>query len=94
MQLVLWIGDGLADTVGIVDIAEDEMRFETLQQRNDRRADVAAMNGHIDMLTMKDADRPLRKFDFTVRIADDTDLHETTPAGKSWWYNEGTYEPS
>jgi len=45
-------------------------------------------------LTMKDADRPLSKFDFTVRIANDTDLHGTTPAGKSWWYNEGTYKPS
>ena len=52
---------------------------QTLQQRHDLRAHVAAMDGQADVLLVKDANRLSNGPHFTVGIAQHANLHQTIP---------------
>ena len=49
VERVLGLRDRLAKPLGVVHVAVDEMRRQSVQQRHDLRADVAAMNDQADM---------------------------------------------
>jgi len=79
VKLVLWPDDRGAEAIGVVHISGDEVDFSSAQQRQDLYANVAAVEGQINMKGIEKFECVSGQTEVAVGVADYAELHCAVP---------------